>query len=417
MVSAGVYTANGTPFAAFRRQPDAPLPALPPIPSGQAEARTISLASVVLARRIVLDDMPVGVVVLEADMTPVFARFARNAGIALIVLCISLGATLAVSRVAQRVISAPIRRLGDLARQVSEDNDFHVRAPREERVYELALLTDAFNEMLGGLEARERWLQEAHEELEARVQQRTAELQVANQELESFSYSVSHDLRAPLRHVAGFANLLQQHAGDVLDDKGRRYITTIVDSAARMGRLIDDLLAFSRMGRATLTKQKVDLDDLVREVRAEVEQDAAGRTIEWTVHPLPTVDGDRALLRAALTNLLSNALKYTGTRDVTRIEVGVDSAADGGDLVMFVRDNGVGFDMAYAHKLFGVFQRLHASNEFSGTGIGLANVRRIIQRHGGRTWATGEVGVGATFFFSLPAATALSSTTTASAVA
>jgi light-regulated signal transduction histidine kinase (bacteriophytochrome) len=168
-----------------------------------------------------------------------------------------------------------------------------------------------------------------------------------------------------------------------------------------MGRLIDDLLAFSRMGRAAITKQQVDLRALVEEARAEVAPQAAGREVYWTIHDLPAVHADPALLRPALINLLSNALKYTGTRERACIEIGTTPAADG-EIAIFIKDNGVGFVMEYAHKLFGVFQRLHASNEFAGTGIGLANVRRIIQRHGGRTWATGEVGVGATFCFSLP---------------
>jgi light-regulated signal transduction histidine kinase (bacteriophytochrome) len=256
--------------------------------------------------------------------------------------------------------------------------------------------------MLTGIEQRDRSLHDAHDRLEARVRERTEELEATNQELESFSYSVSHDLRAPLRHIGGFANLLNQHAAATLDEKGRRYVTTILDSSARMGQLIDDLLAFSRMGRTAIAKQAVDLNVLVDGVRREVSMDAPGRMISWQIQPLPVVDADPALLRAAVVNLLSNAVKYTAAREVARIDVAAEQAE--GEVVISVRDNGAGFDMAYVHKLFGVFQRLHAANEFAGTGIGLANVRRIIQRHGGRAWAVGEVGVGATFYFSLPAA-------------
>jgi PAS domain S-box-containing protein len=228
-----------------------------------------------------------------------------------------------------------------------------------------------------------------------------ADLEVANRELEAFSYSVSHDLRAPLRHITGFASLLQRHAGATLDSEGSRYMTTIVDAASRMGRLIDDLLEFSRMGRAQLVKRSVSLGDLVRAAQQDAAATVPGRTIAWTIHPLPDVEGDAAMLRQVVVNLVSNAVKYTATRTHAEIEIGANGHAPG-ETVVFVRDNGVGFDMQYVHKLFGVFQRLHSSDEFEGTGIGLANVRRIIHRHGGRTWAEGSLDAGATFFFALP---------------
>jgi PAS domain S-box-containing protein len=235
------------------------------------------------------------------------------------------------------------------------------------------------------------------QELGARV----AELAVVNEELESFSYSVSHDLRAPLRHVTGFAALLKESASSRLDAQQQRYLTTITDAASRMGRLIDDLLSFSRMGRTALIKQHVNLADMVDDARREVATDAAGREIVWTIAALPEIEGDAAMLRLAMVNLLSNAVKYTGTRTPARIEVGTDGHQNG-EITVFVRDNGVGFDMQYAHKLFGVFQRLHRSDEFDGNGIGLANVRRIIHRHQGRVWAEAAVDRGATFYFSLP---------------
>jgi len=302
--------------------------------------------------------------------------------------------------VSQRAISRPLAAVAAVARQVSQEKDYAVRAPRVGTAYELAVLVDSFNAMLLEIQQRDRSLQDAQAQLEARVRERTEELHASNSELEAFTYSVSHDLRAPLRHITGFATLLHQQAGASLDDQGRRYLTTITDAAARMATLIDDLLAFSRMGRANVSKRRVDLSQLVREAREEVSTDVNGRRIAWDIHDLPPVDADPALLRPVLVNLLSNAVKYTGTRNEARIEVGTESRA--GELVVFVRDNGVGFDMAYAHKLFGVFQRLHRADEFSGTGIGLANVRRIIQRHGGRTWAEGALDAGATFYFSLP---------------
>jgi PAS domain S-box-containing protein len=234
------------------------------------------------------------------------------------------------------------------------------------------------------------------------LQQHVDELAAVNHELEAFSYSVSHDLRAPLRHITGFAMLLEEASGESLDADARRYLTTIVNAATRMGQLIDDLLSFSRVGRVPLAQHRVDLNALVRDAQKEVAADLNGRHVHWHFHELPTVDGDRAMLRLVFVNLLSNALKYSATRPRAEIEVGSTRGRNGEEAVIFVRDNGVGFDMQYAHKLFGVFQRLHRADEFEGTGIGLANVRRIVQRHGGRTWADGRPDAGATFYFSLP---------------
>ncbi|MDZ4732222.1 MAG: CHASE3 domain-containing protein [Nitrospirota bacterium] len=237
----------------------------------------------------------------------------------------------------------------------------------------------------------------------AELQSRGELLQAANKELEAFSYSVSHDLRAPLRHIDGYATLLSRAAGEALNDKARRYLQTISDSAKQMGQLIDDLLVFSRMGRQDMLRTTVNLDQLVKTVLHDLRLDLQGRTISWTMHPLPNVSGDPAMLRQVFVNLISNALKFTATRPETKIEIGA-VRRNSGEAEVFVRDNGVGFDMQYVNKLFGVFQRLHRNDEFEGTGIGLANVRRIIHRHGGRTWAEGAVDQGATFYFSLPLA-------------
>jgi signal transduction histidine kinase len=233
------------------------------------------------------------------------------------------------------------------------------------------------------------------------LKQRGEQLQAANKELEAFSYSVSHDLRAPLRHIDGYASLLAKSASGTLDEKGTRYLQTISESATRMGQLIDDLLIFSRMGRQEMMQGTVNLDQLVSSVLHDLQHDLQDRQISWTISSLPEVQGDAAMLRQVFANLMANAVKFTSTKPAAAIEVG-SRHTDPDELVLFVRDNGVGFDMQYANKLFGVFQRLHRADEFEGTGIGLANVRRIIHRHGGRTWAEGALGQGATFYFTLP---------------
>ena len=231
---------------------------------------------------------------------------------------------------------------------------------------------------------------------------RARELETSNNELESFAYSVSHDLRAPLRHVVGYSELLQRQASTSLDEKSRRFMQTILESSKRMGNLIDDLLAFSRIGRTETKNTLVSLDPLVKEVVAEIEQDTGRRDIVWKIHPLPVCYGDRSMLRLVIVNLLSNAVKFTRMRAQAEIEIG---SVDGeNEVEVFVRDNGAGFDMQYADKLFGVFQRLHLPEEFEGTGIGLATVRRIIHRHGGEVRAEGGVDQGATLYFSVPTA-------------
>jgi PAS domain S-box-containing protein len=236
--------------------------------------------------------------------------------------------------------------------------------------------------------------------LNRELERRADELEIANKELESFAYSVSHDLRAPLRHVVGYGELLQKQAFSSLDDKSRRYMKTILESAKRMGNLIDDLLAFSRIGRAETKKTKVDLTQLANEVVAELGQETKGRDIVWKIGVLPNCRGDRSMLKLVLVNLISNAVKFTRLRSPAEVEIGCTDRPNRTEV--FVRDNGAGFDMRYVHKLFGVFQRLHSTEEFEGTGIGLATVQRIIHRHGGQVRAEGALDHGATFYFSVP---------------
>jgi light-regulated signal transduction histidine kinase (bacteriophytochrome) len=285
-------------------------------------------------------------------------------------------------------------------------------------LYEITLLYARALQAVMGQRRIEQDLRKAHDRLEAEVDQRrqreeevtqlnqelgkrAAELEAANKELESFAYSVSHDLRAPLRHIIGFAELLQKNLASALDEKSNRYVRTIQDSAKRMGTLIDDLLSFSKVGRTETRKAVVSLDQLVREAISEFAQETGAREIAWKIAALPSCYGDRSMLKLVLQNLIGNAIKFTRTRTRAEIEIGcVDGKPN--EVVFSVRDNGVGFDMRYADKLFGVFQRLHRAEDFEGTGIGLATVQRIIHRHGGQIRAEGSPDRGATFYFSVP---------------
>ena len=238
-----------------------------------------------------------------------------------------------------------------------------------------------------------------NEELEERVRLRTAELEAANNELEAFSYSVSHDLRAPLRHVDGFSRILIESQGHKMSEEGQRYLGEIRDASQRMAGMIEDLLRLAQIGRQELRLQKTNIRDLIDDVLADLKSDLCERRIEWRVGELPSLECDRGLIKQVFTNLVGNAVKYTRPRDVAVIEIG---HRDGdGHPVIFVRDNGAGFEMKYADKLFGAFQRLHRQDEFEGTGVGLATVHRIIRRHGGRIWAEAEPQKGATFYFTL----------------
>lgn len=329
----------------------------------------------------------------------------------LLLVAVVAGASLTIMK---RLVK-PIDRLRRGTEKVGAgDLDFRIGSKRTDEIGQLSRSFDAMAERLKvitvsrdvlGAEVAERKRAEGevrklNEELEGRVRERTAQLSAINKELEAFSYSVSHDLRAPLRHVSGYMDLLRRKIWPQLDEKGRHYIEMITGSGEKMGRLIDDLLAFSRMGRTEMLLAPVSLGNLLQDVLKDLRWEVGNRKIAWEIDPLPKVHADATMLRLVLTNLVSNAIKFTRYRPDARIHVGHTDGADG-EVVVFVKDNGAGFDMKYVDKLFGVFQRLHPIEEFEGTGIGLANVRRVIFRHGGKTWAEGAVGEGATFYFSI----------------
>jgi signal transduction histidine kinase len=305
---------------------------------------------------------------------------------------------LAGSAVVVHIISGRVTRpLSDLTRaaEAIATGDYSRRFG-EDRRDEIGRLGRTFNTMAGQV-------QEAQQRLEARVVERTARLQAANAELEAFSYSVSHDLRAPLRSIDGFSQAILEDAADRLAPKEKAYLQRVRAAAQRMGELIDDLLELSRVGRAELRRERVSLSEIGHAVAAELKRSSPDRRIELDIQGGLVADGDCRLLRIVIENLLGNAWKFTKNVAPARVELGAEP--DGGDTAYFVRDNGAGFDMAYVDKLFRPFQRLHGETEFPGTGIGLATVRRIIDRHGGRSWAKGDVGSGATVYFTLPQST------------
>ncbi len=408
VTGAALYTANGSLFASYSRDPD--VVALPPLPG--IDGQYVEGNELVLFRRIVADGEIIGTVGLRARYD-LAGRVVDYLGIVAVVMVVSLGVALLVSERLQRAITEPIAAVTAVARRVMEQRDYSLRAPKSSSD-EIGLLVDAFNGMLDELGSRAERLehsvreqQRAEEELlslnaelEERVEARTAQLEAANRELESFSYSVSHDLRAPLRAITGFANLLWEDHHERLDQEARRKIDIIRGQAERMGELIEDLLAFSRLGRRSIEPVELDMAEMARTSFERVTRDVSGALPELRVGRLPPATADRNLIEQVWTNLLANAVKFSSKAKQPVIEVG--AIVEERENLYYVRDNGAGFDPRYRHKLFGVFQRLHDESEFPGTGVGLALVQRIVSRHGGRVWADGKPGDGATFHFSLP---------------
>ena len=394
VLNCALYNQSGQLFAAYQ-QPGAALPPKRAPPEAKA---TITDTGVEVVQPVIQGDTRVGTLYLRADLRLLYERLRTHVFVIVSVVALGTIASLVISTQMQRLVSAPIYELTEAARSVSASRDYNIRAAKHGND-EIGHLIDQFNDMLTQIQHRDIALKSAQEDLEHKVEVRTRELRQANQELESFSYSVSHDLRAPLRHISGFVELLEHSLQGKIDAEAREYLVDIKSSVKESGRLIDDLLAFSRMARADMQRMRFNMGELVGEVCAEIVQETPDQKIEWQVAPLPVVEGDLSMLRQTWRNLISNAVKYSSKRDVSRIEIGSHESAS--ELIFWIRDNGVGFDMKYVDRLFGVFHRLHGA-AFEGTGIGLANVRRIVMRHGGRTWAEGKLNEGATFYFSLP---------------
>lgn len=413
--SAAIYNAKGKLFASYtRRDLDQELPRLP-----ESEGSRIEGQDFVLFKRIVENNEILGTVYLRAEHG-LLGRLADYLGIFGAVTAISLLVAWLISGWLQAVVTRPILDTAAVARQVMASRDFSLRATKTTED-EIGQLVDAFNGMLAevgrraealeklnqslGREMAERQhadeaLRELNVDLERRIADRTSQLEAANKELEGFSYSVSHDMRAPLRAVIGFSKLLlEDHAGQ-LDEEARRKLGVIQGEAQRMGVLIDDLLTFSRLGRKAMQVAEIDMTELARTTFAGLNGQDGGPKAEFHLGSLPRGKGDRVLLGQVWANLLANALKFSSKRDKPLVEV--SAISDEKEYIYFVRDNGAGFDPRYQSKLFGVFQRLHNSSEFPGTGVGLALVQRIVVRHGGRVWADGKLNEGATFYFTLP---------------
>lgn len=401
IISATIQTVDGRTFASFARNPKDAQVELPPLPNGQNEAHWFRSDEVLLASSVVLDGKRTGTVYIRSDLKEMNRRVVQYTGIAGIVLGLSLIAALLVSAAFRRSVARPVVELAKVAQVVSQDKNYSIRAPLNGDRDEIGVLIESFNEMLAQIQSKDAALQQARDELEVRVEQRTRELADINKELEAFTYSVSHDLRAPLRRIDGFSKILLEEAGSKLDDECQRYLLRIREGTQHMGRLVDDLLNLARVGRQEPSLQLTGLNSVVERVIGDLKPEIQDRRVKFQIGRLPFVECDPALMRQVFINLVSNAVKYTRPRDEAVIEVG-QAAVDGGQAI-YVRDNGVGFSMKYADKLFGVFQRLHRQEDFEGTGVGLATVQRIVLKHGGRVWAEAELDKGATFYFTLAA--------------
>lgn len=348
---------------------------------------------------VMVETRQLGTLYLKSDLGAMYERLRLYGIIVALVVILSFVLAWLLSKILQKSISKPILALGKTAKLISDKKDYSVRAVKTGND-EVGSLTDAFNNMLVQIGDQNRTLHEFNQTLEQKVKDRTTQLELVNKELEAFSYSVSHDLRAPLRAIIGFAAILEEDYSGKLDDEAKRITGVIKNNTLKMGHLIDDLLAFSRIRKQDIIKTNIPTTKMANEVMLELLSANKNLHIKWVVHEMPDIKGDFNAMRQVWINLVSNAVKYSAKNEQPHIEIGADIIE--GETAFFVKDNGVGFDEKYKDKLFKVFQRLHNADEFEGTGVGLAIIEKIISKHGGKVWAEAEVNKGACFYFSLP---------------
>jgi signal transduction histidine kinase len=400
VISAIVVGADAKPFATYNRDPSSPLPQLRPLPSGNNDTHWKHGKLVLYASRIMFKGESVGTLYMLAQPEAAGQRVAEYGLIAALVLLLCMIIALLLTSRFQGQFTRPLIGLAQTAQIVRREKDYSVRAKTSPQDDELALLVRSFNEMLDDIQERDHALAQSRTALEERVQQRTAELRAANKELEAFSYTVAHDLRGPLDSVSNIGFLLKQIYSDRLDAEGRHFVDDLLLSTRKMSTLIRDLLNLSRSSSQTFHREMVDLSAMAASVIDNLKTDDSSRDVEAAIAPGIRVLADDGLLCVAMENLIGNAWKYSSKRPHAHIEFGTIELK--GETVFFVKDDGAGFNPAYADRLFQPFQRLHLQSDFPGTGVGLATVRRIVTRHGGAIWAESTLGQGATFYFTLP---------------
>lgn len=399
VVAATLVTNDGTRFAEYQRSATAPTPEVRALAAGAIDEEWVDGSGVLLAHRIIFQAKPVGTVYIAAQLNETGKRARQYLVIAFGVLLICMAAGIMISATARRLVARPMVALAETARRVSRERDYSVRAEPQMDGDEVAVLVEAFNEMLVQIQDRDTALNRAREELEVRVEERTAALRAANRELEAFSYMVAHDLRGPLDAVQGMVYLLEGSDREGREDDRAEILEQMQQVTRGMTSLIDDLLHLSRASTAPLKKEPVDLTGLVTRIAEDLKRGDRKRRAEFMIAQVPSVEADEGLMRVALDNLIRNSWKYTSHHDQACIEFGAINRR--GETLYYVRDDGAGFDPKQSDELFQPFHRLHNRSQFPGTGIGLATVQRILARHGGRIWAEGAVEKGATFWFTL----------------